>query len=52
MPARAGLKSLVLIPDGKIAWGKLSQAMDSPSGDLPVEGRLRRLPDAADADCE
>ena len=26
--ARAGLYSLVLIPDGKIAWGKLSQAMD------------------------
>ncbi len=26
--ARAGLHSLVLIPDGKIAWGKLSQAMD------------------------
>ena len=26
--ARAGLKSLVIIPDGKIAWGKLSQAMD------------------------
>jgi threonine synthase len=26
--ARAGLKSLVLIPDGKIAWGKLAQAMD------------------------
>jgi len=26
--ARAGLKSLVLIPQGKIAWGKLSQAMD------------------------
>ncbi|MGA9071984.1 MAG: threonine synthase [Terracidiphilus sp.] len=26
--ARAGLKSLVLIPNGKIAWGKLSQAMD------------------------
>ncbi|MGB8262205.1 MAG: threonine synthase [Terracidiphilus sp.] len=26
--ARAGLKSLVLIPAGKIAWGKLSQAMD------------------------
>jgi threonine synthase len=26
--ARAGLRSLVLIPDGKIAWGKLSQAMD------------------------
>jgi len=26
--ARAGMRSLVLIPDGKIAWGKLSQAMD------------------------
>lgn len=26
--ARAGLKSLVLIPEGKIAWGKLSQSMD------------------------
>jgi threonine synthase len=26
--ARAGLRGLVLIPDGKIAWGKLSQAMD------------------------
>ena len=26
--ACAGMKSLVLIPEGKIAWGKLSQAMD------------------------
>jgi threonine synthase len=26
--ARAGLRSLVLIPEGKIAWGKLAQAMD------------------------
>lgn len=26
--ARAGIHSLVLIPEGKIAWGKLSQAMD------------------------
>ena len=26
--ARAGLRSMVLIPDGQIAWGKLSQAMD------------------------
>ena len=26
--ARAGLNSLVLIPEGKVAWGKLSQAMD------------------------
>ncbi|HVC45804.1 MAG TPA: threonine synthase [Terracidiphilus sp.] len=26
--SRAGLRSLVLIPEGKIAWGKLAQAMD------------------------
>lgn len=26
--ARGGLKSLVLIPDGKISWGKLSQSLD------------------------
>jgi threonine synthase len=26
--ARAGMRALVLIPEGKIAWGKLSQALD------------------------
>ncbi|MGC2637005.1 MAG: threonine synthase [Acidobacteriaceae bacterium] len=26
--ARAGMRSLVLLPEGKIAWGKLAQAMD------------------------
>jgi threonine synthase len=26
--AQAGLRSLVLIPEGKISWGKLSQALD------------------------
>jgi threonine synthase len=26
--ARAGMRSLVIIPEGKIAWGKLSQALD------------------------
>ena len=26
--ARAGLRSIVFIPEGKIAWGKLAQAMD------------------------
>ncbi|MFZ0630468.1 MAG: threonine synthase [Acidobacteriaceae bacterium] len=26
--ARAGMRSLVLLPEGQIAWGKLSQAMD------------------------
>jgi threonine synthase len=35
--ARAGLKSLVLIPEGKIAWGKLSQAMDYGSMTLQLK---------------
>jgi threonine synthase len=37
--ARAGLRSLVLIPEGKIAWGKLSQAMDygAVTCQLPVD---------------
>lgn len=26
--ARAGMRSIVVIPEGKIAWGKLSQSMD------------------------
>ena len=26
--ARAGMRSLVLLPDGEISWGKLAQAMD------------------------
>ncbi len=26
--ARSGMRSLVLLPDGEIAWGKLAQAMD------------------------
>ena len=26
--ARAGMRSIVLLPEGKIAWGKLAQAMD------------------------
>src|SRR3984957_832378 len=26
--ARGGMRSLVLIPDGKVSWGKLSQALD------------------------
>ena len=53
--ARAGLRSIVLIPEGKIAWGKLSQSMDY--GALTIQLRtdfdgcvrilaelLRRLP--------
>ena len=45
--ARAGMRSLVLIPEGKIAWGKLSQAMDygAVTCQLPTDfdGCLRLL---------
>jgi threonine synthase len=34
--ARAGLRSMVLIPEGKIAWGKLSQSMDYGSNTLQL----------------
>jgi threonine synthase len=48
--ARAGLRSLVLIPEGKIAWGKLSQAMDYGAMTLQVQADfdacLRVLTDA------
>ncbi len=26
--ARAGMRALVLLPDGQIAWGKLAQSVD------------------------
>ena len=35
--ARAGMRSLVLIPQGQITWGKLSQALDYGARHLPVE---------------
>src|ERR1700735_1452748 len=47
--ARAGMRSLVLIPEGKIAWGKLSQAMDYGAVTCQVradfDGCLRLLTD-------
>jgi threonine synthase len=47
--ARAGLRSLVLIPEGKIAWGKLSQAMDYGAVTCQIkadfDGCLRLLTD-------
>lgn len=35
--ARAGMKSVVLLPDGEIAWGKLAQAMDYAALTLQLE---------------
>ncbi len=46
--ARAGLRSIVFIPEGKIAWGKLSQSMDYGAHDRAAEDRLRRLRASSD----
>ncbi|WP_350448964.1 threonine synthase [Paracidobacterium acidisoli] len=35
--ARAGMRSLVLIPEGKIAWGKLAQSLDYGALTLQVK---------------
>jgi threonine synthase len=35
--ARAGIRSLVLLPEGEIAWGKLAQAMDYGAVTLQLE---------------
>src|SRR6202012_5121805 len=47
--ARAGLRSMVLIPEGKIAWGKLSQSMDYGSMTIQLktdfDGCVRILTD-------
>jgi threonine synthase len=50
--ARAGLKSLVLIPDGKIAWGKLSQAMDFGALTCQLKADFDGCLTPAVADCE
>ena len=47
--ARAGLQSMVLIPEGKLAWGKLSQSMDYGSNTIQLrtdfDGCVRVLTD-------
>ena len=44
--ARAGLSCAVLVPRGKIALGKLAQALVHGAKLLQVDGQLRRLPRA------
>ena len=41
--ARAGLRAIVFIPEGKIAWGKLSQSMDYGALTVQLKDRLRWL---------
>ena len=50
--ARAGLRSLVLIPEGKIAWGKLSQAMDYGAVTCQLKTDFDGCLSALDADRE
>ncbi len=49
--ARAGMRSLVLIPEGKIAWGKLSQALEYGATTLQLatdfDGCLRLVTELA-----
>ena len=49
--ARAGLTCAVLVPTGKIALGKLAQALVHGAKLLEVDRQLRRLPDASRATC-
>ena len=47
--ARAGIKPLVLVPQGKISAGKLAQAILHGAQVIMVQGQLRRLPAASRA---
>jgi threonine synthase len=42
--ARGGMRSLVLVPEGKISWSKLSQALDYGALTCQLAHRFRRLP--------
>jgi len=50
--ARGGMYSLVLIPEGKISWGKLSQSLDYGAVTCQVEDRFRWLYARAQRNCE
>ena len=41
---RAGMQSVVLVPAGKISWGKLSQAVAHKAKILQVRGNFDGLP--------
>jgi threonine synthase len=49
--ARAGMKSVVFIPDGQIAYGKLSQALDYGSLTIQVEGDFDRAMEIVEQAC-
>lgn len=50
--ARAGMKSFMLIPDGKIAYGKLAQAVAYGAEIVPISGNFDEALDMVKAFCE
>jgi threonine synthase len=49
--ARAGMKSVVFIPDGQIAYGKLSQALDYGSLTIQIKGDFDKAMEIVEEAC-
>jgi threonine synthase len=49
--ARAGVKSIVFIPDGQIAYGKLSQSLDYGALTIQIDGDFDRAMDIVEEIC-
>lgn len=49
--ARAGMKSVVFIPDGQIAYGKLSQALDYGAITIQIQGDFDRAMNIVEEVC-
>jgi threonine synthase len=50
--ARAGMKSIVFIPDGQIAYGKLSQSLDYGALTIQIDGDFDRAMDIVQEVCD
>jgi threonine synthase len=49
--ARAGMKSIVFIPDGQIAYGKLSQSLDYGALTIQIDGDFDKAMDIVEGIC-
>ncbi|MGM0462130.1 MAG: threonine synthase [Fibrobacterota bacterium] len=49
--ARAGMKSIIFIPDGQIAYGKLSQALDFGGYTIQIKGDFDRAMEIVEEVC-
>jgi threonine synthase len=50
--ARAGMKSIVFIPDGQIAYGKLSQSLDYGALTIQIDGDFDKAMDIVQEVCD